>query len=92
MRRNWLLIGIGLLVAVLAVAAVACDDDDDDDDGGGGDGAAALTATLSEVEGNGVTGSASLTETDDGATQVVVTIEGAPERAARQPPAPRHLR
>ncbi|MCH7522848.1 MAG: hypothetical protein IH920_03635 [Chloroflexi bacterium] len=81
MRKNWLLIGIGLVVAVLAVAAVACDDDDDDDGGGGdgADGAAALTATLSEVEGNGVTGSATLTETDDGATQVVVTMEALPE-------------
>ncbi len=81
MRKNWLLIGIGLVVAALAVAAVACDGDDDDDGGGGdgADGAAALTATLLEVEGNGVTGSASLTETDDGATQVVVTIEGLSE-------------
>ncbi|MCH7488086.1 MAG: amino acid ABC transporter substrate-binding protein [Chloroflexi bacterium] len=33
MRTRWLLIGIGLLVAVLAIAAVACDDDDDDDNG-----------------------------------------------------------
>ncbi len=75
MRKNWLLIGIGLVVAVLAVAAVACDDDDDDD-GGGGDGAATLSATLSEVEGNGVTGSATLTEVDDGTTQVVVEMAG----------------
>ncbi len=75
MRKNWLLIGIGLVVAVLAVAAVACDDDDDDDDGGG-DAAATLTATLSEVDGNGVTGSATLTEADDGTTQVVVGMAG----------------
>ena len=33
MRRNWLLLGIGLLVAVLAIGAVACGDDDDDDNG-----------------------------------------------------------
>ena len=77
MRKNWLLLGIGLVVAVLAVAAVACDDDDDDD-GGGGDGAT-LSATLSEVDGNGVTGSASLTETDDGYTQVEVMMAGLPE-------------
>ncbi len=75
MRTKWLLIGIGLVVAVLAVAAVACDDDDDDD-GGGGDGAATLTATLSEVDGNGVPGSATLTEVDDGTTQVVVEMAG----------------
>ncbi len=79
MRTKWLLLGIGLLTAVLAVAAVACDDDDDDDDGGGGDGATTLTALLSEVDGNGVTGNATLTEADDGTTQVVVTMEGLPE-------------
>lgn len=78
MRKNWLLLGIGLVVAVLAVAAVACDDDDDDD-GGGGDGATTLSATLSEVEGNGVTGSATLTEADDNTTVVVVTMTGLPE-------------
>lgn len=33
MRKNWLLIGIALLVAVLAIGAVACSDDDDDEDG-----------------------------------------------------------
>ncbi len=75
MRKNWLLIGIGLVVAVLAVAAVACDDDDDDD-GGDGDGATTLSAILAEIEGNGVTGNATLTETDDGTTQVVVTMAG----------------
>ena len=60
MRKNWLIITIGLVVAVLAVAAVACGDDDDDgdDDGGGEDGATTLSATLSEVEGNGATGNA----------------------------------
>ena len=35
MRRNWLLLGIALLVAVLAIGAVACGDDDDDDNGNG---------------------------------------------------------
>ncbi|MCH8064663.1 MAG: amino acid ABC transporter substrate-binding protein [Chloroflexi bacterium] len=34
MRTRWLLIGIGLLAAILAIAAVACGDDDDDDDNG----------------------------------------------------------
>jgi hypothetical protein len=28
MRRNWLLMGVGLIAAMLAVAAVACDDDE----------------------------------------------------------------
>ena len=31
MRKNWILLGIALLVAVLAIGAVACGDDDDDD-------------------------------------------------------------
>lgn len=31
MRKNWMLLGIALLVAVLAIGAVACSDDDDDD-------------------------------------------------------------
>ena len=35
MRRNWLLLGVALLVAVLAIGAVACGDDDDDDNGNG---------------------------------------------------------
>ena len=74
MRKNWLLLGIGLVVAVLAVAAVACSDDDDDDNGGG-DGATTLSASLSEVDGNGVTGSATLTEAD-GTTEVVVEMAG----------------
>ncbi len=35
MRKNWLLIGIGLLIAVLAIGAIACGDDDDDANGNG---------------------------------------------------------
>ncbi len=35
MRKNWLLIGVALLVTVLAVAAIACDDDDENGDGNG---------------------------------------------------------
>ena len=71
MRKNWLLLGIGLLVSVLAVASVGCSNDDAD----GGD-ATRLTATLAEVEGSGVTGTATLTEADDGATQAVVEMVG----------------
>ncbi len=43
MRKNWLLIGIAVLVAVLAIGAVACSDDDDD-----GDAPAATEATDDE--------------------------------------------
>ena len=35
MRRNRLLLGVALLVAVLAIGAVACGDDDDNGDNGG---------------------------------------------------------
>ena len=35
MRKHWLLIGIGLLTAVLAIGAIACGDDDDDANGNG---------------------------------------------------------
>ena len=79
MRKNWLLIGIGLLVGVLAMTAVACGDDDDDgdDDDGGGD-AATLTAAISEVPGLGApgggSGTATLTEAADGSTEVVVDM------------------
>ena len=34
MRKNWLLIGVTLFVAVLSIAAIACDDDDDGDGNG----------------------------------------------------------
>ena len=77
MRTKWLLVGIGLLVSVVAIAAIACDDDDES--GGDGGGAGELTATLSEMEGSGVTGTATLTEDDDGTARVVVSMEGLPE-------------
>ena len=77
MRKNWLLIGIGLVVAVLAVAAVACDDDDDDD-GGGGDGVTQITITLSEAAGSGITGTATLTAMDSD-VEVVVEATGLDE-------------
>ncbi len=78
MRKNWLLIGIGLLVGILAMTAVACGDDDDDGDGGddGGGDAAALAATIAEIDGSGGTGTATLTEAADGSTEVVVDMAG----------------
>ncbi len=38
MRTKWLLIVIGLLVSVIAIAAIACDDDDENGGDGGGAG------------------------------------------------------
>ncbi len=35
MKTKWLLIGVALLTAVLAIGAIACSDDDDDDDTNG---------------------------------------------------------
>ena len=98
MRTKWLLIGVGLLTAVLAVAAIACDDDEDDD----GDAVPTATVegpeatateeettdadgqssvTLSEVDGSGVTGSATLSDTAAG-TEVVVTVSGGLEEGS----------
>ena len=72
MRTRWLLIGVGLLTAVLAIGAVACDDDEDED----GDevptatvvegemtpvDAEPTTITLEEVGGSGIAGTATLT-------------------------------
>ena len=68
-----LALGLLLAFAMLLIAA-ACGDDDGD-----GGGARQLTATLSEMEGSGVTGTAILTEDDDGTTRVVVSMEGLPE-------------
>ena len=76
MRKNWLLLGIGLVVAVLAVAAVACNDDDDDEDGG--DGVTQITITLSEAAGSGITGTATLTAMDSD-VEVVVEATGLDE-------------
>ncbi len=69
--RGGLALGVLLALAMLLIAA-ACGDDD-------GGGARDLTATLSEMEGSGVTGTAILTEDDDGTTRVVVSMEGLPE-------------
>ncbi len=89
MRKNWLLIAIGLLVAVLAIGAVACNDDGDDNgdgeavptatvepvDGDTTDAGLQISMTLSEVGGSGVSGSVTITDAA-GATLVVVTVDG----------------
>ena len=83
MRKNWLLVGVALLAAVLSVAAIACDDDGDGDGNTGtGDDtdAAELTAALEEVEGSGTTGKATIIA-NNGGIAVVVTLSGAPEGA-----------
>ena len=53
MRSKWLLAGIGLLIAVLAIGAIACGDDDeisqDDIDEQEGPGVLRLTASRTDV-------------------------------------------
>jgi len=112
MRKIWLLLGVTLLGAMLALGAIACGDDDKKDDNGGTtpDAATATEAagqpteadatqpasdtpepgaeiapiTMNEVDGSGVTGSATMTETATGGTDVEVTIDGSLEEGSHQ--------
>ncbi len=70
MRTRWLLIGVGLLTAVLAIGAAACDDDEDEDEVPTATvvegemtpvDAEPTTITLEEVGGSGIAGTATLT-------------------------------
>ena len=49
MRSTWLLAGIGLLAAILAIGAIACGDDDDSD-GGNGDGGGSSVVNVDLLE------------------------------------------
>lgn len=88
MRKNWLLIGIGLFIAIFAFAAVACDDDDDEDNGAtnGGEPTEISSAqiagiVLSALEDSGVTGSATIVDVD-GNTEVTVAVDGGLEEGS----------
>ena len=72
MRRNWFLLGIALLVAVLAIGAIACDDDDDDG------GALSLIAVLTEMGDSSATGVATITE-KDGVVKIELITQGLTE-------------
>ncbi len=86
MRKNWVLIGVGLLAAVLAIGAVACGDDDDDVDDLVDEildelddlGVLQLVAHLSEVDGSGASGEAELSVNGDGIL-VSIIMEGLSE-------------
>ena len=85
MRSKWLLAGIGLLIAVLAIGAIACDDDDDIiddviDDIIDDDGVLFLTATLTEMDGSGASGAADLSVNGEGIL-VSLVMEGLTEGA-----------
>ena len=84
MRSTWLLLGIGLLTAVLAIGAIACGDDDDTDkiidDIIDAVGVLRLTASLTEVDGSGASGEADLSLNDEGIL-VSLVMEGLTEGA-----------
>ncbi len=76
MRSKWLLAGIGLPIAVLAIGAIACGDDDDDishddiddliDDIADDLGVLFLSANLTEEDGSGASGDADLSVNGEG--------------------------
>ena len=78
MKTKWLLIGVALMTAVLALGAIACGDDDDDDDGNGDiiddviddviddDMILQLVASLTEMDGSGASGEADISLNDEG--------------------------
>ena len=72
MRSKWLLAGIGLLIAVLAIGAIACGDDDD--------GVLLLTASLTEEDGSGASGEADLSVNGEGIL-VQLVMQGLTEGA-----------
>lgn len=87
MRGKWLLIGVGLLIAVFAIGAVACGDDDDDDvedaiedilDELDDLGVLQLVAQLEEEGGTGVSGEADISLNGDGIL-VSLSMEGLTE-------------
>ncbi len=86
MRGKWLLVGVGLLIAVFAIGAVACGDDDDDVEDAIEDileelddlGVLQLVAHLEEEGGSGVSGEADLSLNGDGIL-VSLIMEGLTE-------------
>lgn len=80
MRKNWLLIGIALLVAVLAIGAVACGGDDDDDED------EAPTATEEQADADTDTDTDADDDGDDDAPAPTATDVPAP--LATEAPAP----
>ncbi|MCH8993465.1 MAG: hypothetical protein IH959_00655 [Chloroflexi bacterium] len=86
MRGKWLLVGVGLLIAVFAIGAVACGDDDDDVEDAIEDileelddlGVLQLVAHLEEVDGSGASGEADLSLNGDGIL-VSLIMEGLTE-------------
>ena len=91
MKTKWLLIGVALLTAVLALGAIACGDDDDDDDDDDGNGdiiddvidddmILQLVASLTEMDGSGASGEADISLNGEGIL-VSLIMEGLTEGA-----------
>ena len=81
MRSRWLLTGIGMLVAVLAIGAIACGDSDEEKaqdivdeilDDLEDIGVLQLNVTLTEVDGSGASGEANLSLNGEG---ILVSLE-----------------
>ena len=69
MQTKWLVIGVALLTAVLAIGAIACGDDDDDNGDTNGDDddmVLQLVASLSEMDGSGASGDATISPDGEG--------------------------
>lgn len=104
MRKIWLLLGVALLGAAVAVGAIACGDDNKDNKNEPtateqmvetpvatqpasetpAPGAEIAPITMNAVDGSEVTGSATMTETATGGTQVEVTIDAYLEEGSHQ--------
>ena len=75
--RRWSVLLVGAVAMFALVGAAACGDDDDDD-GGEAVELADLTATLTEMDGSGASGSATLGHDDDGLVMIDVTVADHP--------------
>lgn len=71
---------LGALVLLVAGGVAACGGDDDSD---GDASAASSSVALAEQGGSGMSGSATITETDGGQLEVVVTLDGDDGSSAR---------
>ena len=87
MKTKWLLIGVAILTAILAIGAIGCSDDDDDElddildeilDDLDDLGVLQLTASLTEMDGSGASGEAEISPNGDGIL-VSLIMEGLTE-------------
>lgn len=86
MRKNWLLLGIALLVTILAIGAVACGGDDDDDE----DEAPTATEEQVDADADDVAANADpdADDADDDGDAPASTATDVPAPVATEAPAP----